>query len=87
MDGILNDNDSGRIAYMIEANILPTLEKNAFNAGRPHILQKAQVQQDGNAWVCSIGPNPMVGVSGYGDTPEKACAAFDDIWFKGTRKP
>ena len=83
MDGILNDNDSGRIARIIQANILPTLEQNAFDAGRPHIMQRARVYQDGTAWVCSIGENPMVGVYGYGDSPAKACVAFDDIWFKG----
>lgn len=83
MEGILNENDSSRIAYIIQANVLPQLEHNAFMQGTPHILQKANVCQDGDAWCCSIGENPMVGVFAYGSTPEKACQAFDDLWYKG----
>ena len=45
----------------------------------PHVIHNAQIIKDGNAWCCIVGDLPT-GVCGFGDTPEKACAAFDKAW-------
>ncbi len=48
----------------------------------PHVIHKAKIMKDGNAWCCILGDLPT-GVVGFGDTPEKACAEFDFVWVKG----
>jgi hypothetical protein len=43
---------------------------------------KPSVFLDGDAWCALYGENLMEGVSGFGDSPESACADFDRNWIK-----
>lgn len=49
----------------------------------PHVLMRPQVYPDGDSWCALYGENLQHGVAGFGDTPEKACAAFDTAWREG----
>lgn len=51
---------------------------------RPSIAIGARVFPDGDKWCALYGVNIQEGVCGFGDTPEKACEAFDKEW-KGTK--
>lgn len=51
----------------------------------PHVLLRAKVFPDGDMWCCLYGDNLIEGVVGFGETPEKAAAAFDLCWFKGMK--
>lgn len=48
----------------------------------PHVLMRPSISIDGNQWCALYGDNIQDGVAGFGDTPEKAMAAFDVAWFK-----
>jgi hypothetical protein len=39
---------------------------------------------DGSQWCALLGEDLQAGVSGFGNTPEAACAAFDEAWRNGT---
>lgn len=57
-------------------------EANATERARraPHVLMQPRVFRDGNQWCALRGENMMVGVVGFGDSPAKACEAFDAVW-------
>lgn len=46
----------------------------------PHVLMRPRVYPDGNAWCALYGEDLVMGVAGFGDTPEEACADFDRNW-------
>lgn len=46
----------------------------------PHVLMRPALFADGTAWCALYGENLQVGVSGFGDTPAEAMAAFDKAW-------
>lgn len=48
----------------------------------PHVLFKPTLEPDGTKWCALYGADLMVGVSGFGDTPEGAMSAFDEAWRK-----
>lgn len=79
MDGILNANDSDHIRNCM-VDVINTWAWTAQLNGSPHVIYKAKVVQDGNAWCASVGENPMEGVFAYGDTPQQACEEFDKAW-------
>ena len=47
---------------------------------RPSAIRKPAVYLDGNLWCALDGENIQIGVCGFGDTPDAACAAFDLSW-------
>ncbi|WP_157864188.1 hypothetical protein [Gluconacetobacter diazotrophicus] len=47
---------------------------------RPHIAFKPTITVDGDKWCALYGENLQEGISGFGDTPAQACAAFDKAW-------
>lgn len=49
----------------------------------PHVLMRAAVFPDGDKWCALYGEDIQTGVAGFGDTPAKAAAAFDKVWFEG----
>ena len=52
----------------------------------PSAIYKPELFQDGNAWCALYGRDIAVGVTGWGDSPEQAMAAFDVAWcVKATR--
>ena len=46
----------------------------------PHARMRPRVYPDGNQWCALYGEDLMMGVCGFGDTPEAACADFDKNW-------
>jgi len=48
----------------------------------PFLIYGAVLRKDGNAWEAAYGPNPMVGVFAYGDSPAEAVSAFNKSWHK-----
>lgn len=58
----------------------------------PHAIYQPEIFQDGNAWCALLGKDIAVGVTGWGDTPAEAMAAFDTAWYEkaptlGVRPP
>lgn len=47
---------------------------------RPFMLLRPPVYPDGNMWCALYGDNLQEGVAGFGETPEKAAADFDNNW-------
>lgn len=47
---------------------------------RPSAVYKPKITKDGNQWCALLGDNLQEGVAGFGDTPNKACYAFDAAW-------
>jgi hypothetical protein len=43
---------------------------------------KPKLFMDGNRWCALHGDDPVVGVAGFGDTPEQALASFDLEWMR-----
>lgn len=48
----------------------------------PHVLMRPSIILDGTMWCALYGEDLMNGVAGFGETPEKAMAAFDKAWFE-----
>lgn len=46
----------------------------------PHVLMRPAIYPDGNQWCALYGDDLVMGVAGFGDTPEQACADFDRNW-------
>jgi len=44
---------------------------------RPSTVHKPRLYQDGDQWCALLGDDIMSGLSGFGDTPAAAFAAFD----------
>jgi hypothetical protein len=55
-------------------------QEAASDAVRPHVLMRPTISQDGNQWCALYGENLIDGVSGFGDSPYRAMAAFDVAW-------
>lgn len=55
-------------------------QTSAEEARRPSVLFRPAVFLDGNMYCALYGENLMEGVAGFGDTPDKACRAFDLAW-------
>lgn len=57
------------------------LQNSAVEHGRPCVVFKPTLTQDGNAWLAVLGDLPT-GVVGCGDSPAQAMADFDAAWYK-----
>ena len=55
-------------------------EEMHMQAMRPSTCYKPKISMDGNQFCASVGPNPMEGVYGYGDTVKLAFEDFDREW-------
>lgn len=55
-------------------------------AARPSVLYRPSLSADGGMWCALLGENLQEGVAGFGETPEKAMAAFDEA-FANERTP
>ena len=60
--------------------VLATQEDAYRERMRPFYLLRPAVYRDGNQWCALYGEDLQAGVSGFGDTPAKAAAAFDEAW-------
>lgn len=54
--------------------------ETAIAGRRPHVLMRPAIYPDGNQWCALYGEDLMMGVCGFGDTPELACVDFDKNW-------
>lgn len=89
MDGILNANDSAFLsdqANKRNQELYGQLMWNASEQSRPFFLLKPRLMRDGNQWCFILGESPN-SVEGWGDTPEKAAAAFDVEYRTGVAGP
>jgi hypothetical protein len=55
----------------------------AYSYERPSVMFRPKIYPDGNMWCALLGDDLQSGVSGFGDTPDKAMAAFDQAFWKG----
>jgi hypothetical protein len=53
----------------------------AEEAGAPHVLMRPKLSIDGNQWCALYGDNLQDGVTGFGDSPQKAMKDFDKNWW------
>ena len=51
----------------------------------PSVLYRPVLSIDGNQWCALYGKDLVVGVCGFGDTPEKAINAFNKNWLSDDR--
>lgn len=76
--------NAAREAFGYFSNLIPHAQQEIYvvsdHMTRPHVLMRPTVRPDGNAWCALYGDNLQEGVSGFGDTPAEACAAFDKNW-------
>lgn len=63
------------------------LLQRARRLNTPSATYQTRIFQDGNAWCVLLGEDIAVGVVGWGDTPEAACAAFDVAWREPAKSP
>lgn len=49
---------------------------------RPSVLFRPNIYSDGTMWCVLLGADLQTGVSGFGETPAEACAAFDVAFWK-----
>ena len=47
---------------------------------RPSVVYRPNLARDGDQWSALYGDNIMVGVCGFGPSPEEAMADFDRAW-------
>jgi hypothetical protein len=55
----------------------------AHEQQRPVVVFKPVLSVDGSMYCFLFGSNLQEGVAGFGETPAKAAAAFDEAWLKG----
>ena len=53
---------------------------NDCDQGAPSILWKPKLFIDGNQWCALYGENLQDGISGFGESPDKAMRNFDLNW-------
>ena len=82
------------MSYASEQGILNAQWNAAAMAGmteemrqRPFTLLRPRMFPDGNQWCALYGDDLQSGVSGFGDTPEKAAADFDKAWTENRLPP
>lgn len=52
----------------------------------PAAVYRPKLSIDGNQWCALYGDNLQDGVSGFGDSPAAAMAAFNSAWFENLAK-
>ena len=66
--------------YSRRCDTLDAQHHAATEAVRPSVLYRPTLMADGDEWCALYGPDLQVGVSGFGETPAAAMAAFDRAW-------
>lgn len=66
----------------LDLDIRNALASVACELKRPVVIMRPALSLDGDQWCFLLGDNLMTGVSGFGDTPAAASAAFDAAWYK-----
>ena len=68
----MSDNSHNELMIAEEARYTQYLQQ------RPCVILKPRLFQDGNQWCVLYGDNLQIGLSGFGETPAKAMADFDE---------
>jgi hypothetical protein len=55
-------------------------EQTELQRQRPFMLLRPPIYPDGDQWCVLLGDDLMVGIVGFGETPELAAQAFDKAW-------
>ena len=76
----LNDAADLADAKRLNTEMQRALRALGWQLSRPSAIRKPKVYKDGNAWCALEGEDIQIGVCGFGDTPDAACAAFDLAW-------
>jgi len=71
------------ISWMRES-IAQDIRTAIYEYQRPSAVYRRRLFPDGNQWCALYGENLQEGVTGFGDTPDKACIAFDLAWLNET---
>lgn len=71
-------------------NTATTEQATAEFLARPSVMLKVYVLREGNMWSASLKHpkevNMVEDVIAFGETPDKACLAFDKLWYEGDLK-
>ena len=80
----MNTHPDNRTAY--EAQMAHLTAEHEFRRAdfmsRPSVMLGLLPKLDGDSWCVLMGENLQVGIAGFGDSPEKAMAAFDKAWYE-----
>jgi hypothetical protein len=75
---------AAREAFFQLADVRPHLQQEIYAVShemqRPSVTYRPQLLPDGNMWCALYGEDLATGVVGFGETPAKAMAAFDEAW-------
>lgn len=75
---------AAREAFGMASHYMASVAQDASIAvtehGRPCVVFRPKLIQDGNQWCALYGEDLQVGVSGFGDSPAKAMTDFDKNW-------
>jgi hypothetical protein len=55
-------------------------QEAAWETQRPSVLFRPRLFIDGNYWCALFGENLQDGVGAFGESPDAAMRAFDDMW-------
>lgn len=58
------------------------IDNAAIERNMPFVIYGARVFQDGNMWCAMLGGDFPNGVVAFGDTPAKAVAEFNKVWYQ-----
>jgi hypothetical protein len=62
-------------------NVRMTAQDAFAEMQRPSVLYRPSLVADGNKWCALYGDDLATGITGFGDTPAQAMAAFDTAWW------
>lgn len=79
-NAIRNGFDFGHARMMLQEQISAT----GYEMQRPSAIYRPKLFPDGNMWCALYGEDLVQGVAGFGETPAKAMAAFDEAWHNET---
>jgi len=71
--------DFSHEAHIIQVAICEEAAITRAALTAPHVLMKPRIFPDGDSWCALYGEDLMMGVAGFGASPEEACAAFDEL--------
>ena len=67
---------------LVTAEFVEAIQRVSYEWMRPSIIFRPVITLDGDQFCCLLGSNPQEGIAGFGDTPDQACRAFDEAWYK-----
>ena len=69
------------------SNLAPHIQQEVYSVShemqRPSVLYRPTISADGDMWCVLLGEDLQCGVAGFGETPAKAMAAFENEFWHG----